>query len=34
MAIGPILAYGMNEILDINAVYVFSAGLLFLYFFR
>jgi MFS family permease len=31
MAAGPILAYGMNEILDINAVYVFSACLLFLY---
>ncbi|MDR1686440.1 MAG: MFS transporter [Desulfovibrio sp.] len=32
MAVGPILAYGMNEILDINDVYIFSAGLLFLYF--
>ncbi|MDR2123476.1 MAG: MFS transporter [Desulfovibrio sp.] len=34
MAVGPILAYAVNEISDINAVYIFSACLLFLYFLR
>ncbi|MDR1947159.1 MAG: MFS transporter [Desulfovibrio sp.] len=34
MALGPVLAFGMNEFLDINAVYLFSAGLFLLFFLR